>query len=73
MAQQVAKDAEWLHKNVLQPAAASNGKAPEKPHKFLDRVKSLRTTYSNKEHSRPPAKSVSFPAGSQVCPCNTEW
>ncbi len=67
---QIAKDADYLQKNVLQPAAASNGGASsgaEKP-KFFDRVKSLRTLHSGKDNSsRPPAKAVSFPSGSQVC------
>ena len=76
---QIARDAEYLQKNVLQPAAASNGGQPDKPQKFLDRVKSLRTMHSG--HSKPPSKAVSFPSGSQVqgsgtlypWPCAFAW
>ncbi|KAK9830786.1 hypothetical protein WJX74_007073 [Apatococcus lobatus] len=60
----IARDADYLQKNVLQPAAASNGGQPDKPQKFLDRVKSLRTMHSA-GHNKPPSKAVSFPSGSQ--------
>lgn len=74
---QIARDADYLQKNVLQPAAASIGGQPDKPQKFLDRVKSLRTMHSSNGHSKPPSKAVSFPSGPQVqlapglalCPC----
>lgn len=62
---QVARDADYLQKNVLQPAAASISGNPDKPQKFLDRVKSLRTMHSS-GHSKPPSKAVSFPSGPQV-------
>ena len=62
---QVARDADYLQKNVLQPAAASISGQPDKPQKFLDRVKSLRTMHSG-GHSKPPSKGASFPSGPQV-------
>lgn len=68
---QIARDAEYLQKNVLQPAAASNGGQQDKPQKFLDRVKSLRTMHSG--HSKPPSKAVSFPSGSQVQRASSSW